>query len=310
MEYRLYKLKFTAGVHFGKGSLTDGEIAIHADTLFSALCLEALKLGGKELLEELVALTRQGELLFSDLFPMIGKCCYLPRPFLYIEPREGKGDSSLKKQYKKMSHVPADGLEDYLKGCFPVGRMEELKQLGTFFMKTSAAISGREETEPYRVKSFHFQENSGLCFILGSVSKAARSLAEELLESLSYSGLGGKRSAGYGRFQLLTAKMPEELERRLTDEKVSVYMLLSAALPRDGELDAALSHASYQLIKRSGFVESDTYAPEYRRKKDLYLLNAGSCFERKFEGDVYDVSSGGSHPVYRYAKPLFLGVST
>ena len=26
------------------------------------------------------------------------------------------------------------------------------------------------------------------------------------------------------------------------------------------------------------------------------------------EGDVYDVSNGGSHPVYRYAKSLFMGV--
>lgn len=25
-------------------------------------------------------------------------------------------------------------------------------------------------------------------------------------------------------------------------------------------------------------------------------------------GDIYDVTNGGSHPVYRYAKPLFMGV--
>lgn len=28
----------------------------------------------------------------------------------------------------------------------------------------------------------------------------------------------------------------------------------------------------------------------------------------EFEGDIYDVTNGGSHPVYRYAKPLFMGV--
>ena len=28
-----------------------------------------------------------------------------------------------------------------------------------------------------------------------------------------------------------------------------------------------------------------------------------------FAGDIYDVSEGGKHPVYRYAKPIFMGVS-
>ena len=47
---------------------------------------------------------------------------------------------------------------------------------------------------------------------------------------------------------------------------------------------------------------------EWRRKKDLYVFNSGSTFTEKFEGDICDVSSGGAHPVYRYAKPLWLGV--
>lgn len=43
MEYKAYKLKFLTGVHFGKGSLDDTSYAFCADTLFSALCIEALK---------------------------------------------------------------------------------------------------------------------------------------------------------------------------------------------------------------------------------------------------------------------------
>ena len=53
---------------------------------------------------------------------------------------------------------------------------------------------------------------------------------------------------------------------------------------------------------------SEFYAEEYRRKRDLYVFAAGSCFKNEFEGDIYDVTNGGSHPVYRYAKPLFMGV--
>ena len=57
------------------------------------------------------------------------------------------------------------------------------------------------------------------------------------------------------------------------------------------------------------FVASSDYAEEWRKKKDLYVFTAGSCFVNCFAGDIYDVSEGGKHPVYRYAKPIFMGVS-
>lgn len=87
-----------------------------------------------------------------------------------------------------------------------------------------------------------------------------------------------------------------------------MHLLLSTALPKEDELSEALDGASYKLIKRSGFVASTEYAPESRKKRDLYVCSAGSCFQHCFKGDIYDVSDGGNHSVYRYAKPLFMGV--
>ena len=69
-------------------------------------------------------------------------------------------------------------------------------------------------------------------------------------------------------------------------------MLLSVALPADDELENALENASYLLEKRSGFVASSDYAEEWRKKKDLYVFTAGSCFVNCFAGDIYDVSEG------------------
>ena len=92
-------------------------------------------------------------------------------------------------------------------------------------------------------------------------------------------------------------------------KKSDRYMLLSVALPADEELENAMENASYLLEKRSGFVASSDYAEEWRKKKDLYVFTAGSCFVNCFAGDIYDVSEGGKHPVYRYAKPIFMGVS-
>lgn len=70
MVYQLYKLEFLNNVHFGKNSLNDAEISFSADTLFSALCIEALKSGE---LKKLYEITQKGELVISDAFPYQGK---------------------------------------------------------------------------------------------------------------------------------------------------------------------------------------------------------------------------------------------
>lgn len=45
MEYAIYKLDFSTGVHFGTGTLNQTEYTLAADQLFSALYIEAVKWG-------------------------------------------------------------------------------------------------------------------------------------------------------------------------------------------------------------------------------------------------------------------------
>ncbi|MEJ7160136.1 type III-A CRISPR-associated RAMP protein Csm4, partial [Staphylococcus caprae] len=45
MATKVFKLSFKTPVHFGKKRLSDGEMTITADTLFSALFIETLQLG-------------------------------------------------------------------------------------------------------------------------------------------------------------------------------------------------------------------------------------------------------------------------
>ena len=85
-------------------------------------------------------------------------------------------------------------------------------------------------------------------------------------------------------------------------------MTLSVSLAQEDEMEEVLQGASYLLEKRSGFVYSETFAAEQRKKKDLYVFSSASCFNRRFRGDIYDVAEGGNHKVYRYAKPLFMGM--
>lgn len=307
MKYRIYKLKFDTGIHFGKKGLTDYDICFHADSMFSALCQEALKTGGQDMLNQLLNLIKEEQVLISDTFPFKGSELYIPKPFIHVENQNKDGDSSVKKKFKKMKYIQIQYLETFMQGEYPVENALKEEQLGCCQVKTSVSIRGMEETDPYSIKYFMFHENCGLYLIVGYECEEAEEFVEELLTSLSYSGIGGKRYAGLGRFTLIKTSTPPQFKERLSKEG-SCYMTLSLALPQNDELEEALTGASYQLVRRSGFVSSDNYSDKYLRKKDIYVFGAGACFKHKFQGDIYDVSSGGRHPVYRYAKPLFLEV--
>ena len=81
------------------------------------------------------------------------------------------------------------------------------------------------------------------------------------------------------------------------------------AVLEEGELDEVIAGADYLTVKRSGWVGSVSYADSMRKKKDIYMLTAGSVFSRRFSGDIFDVSDGGKHPVYRYGKPMLMAIS-
>ena len=303
MNYSIYKFEFLTGVHFGIGMLNETANTFQADQLFSALYIEALKM---QMEEEFLDAVRSGRLLFSDAFPYMGQQYFVPKPMVYVEPVK-KGVSEQKKAYKKLKFLPIDKMDNFLEGTLDPTEID-MKDFGKFRQETQAAVRReKEDTLPYRVGVFYFGEKSGLYILTAWEQEEDKQLLEELLESLSYTGIGGKKFSGLGKFNCIPKKVPEQFMKQL-EKKAGRYMLLSPALPRDEELEEALSGASYQLEKRSGFVASSEYAPEWRRKKDLYVFQAGSCFEKKFEGDIYDVSDGGNHLVYRYAKPLFMRI--
>lgn len=302
MQYSIYKLEFQTGVHFGTGMLNESAYTFQADQLFSALYIEALKMNCEK---ELFDCVKNGKLLFSDAFPYFGQQYMIPKPMLYVEPKV-KGISEQKKKYKKIQFIPVEQLEDFLDGTTDLDG-EIFKGYGTYMQQSMVNVRNNEETLPYRVGTFYFSENCGLYIIVAYESESEKTLAENLLEGLSYTGIGGKKSVGLGKFNLLRGKMSKCMQEHLERDS-NKKILLSVALPRDEELECALNGASYQLSKRSGFVASSDYADEWRKKKELFVSVSGSCFEQLFEGDVYDVSNGGSHPVYRYAKSLFMGV--
>lgn len=309
MEYKIYKLHFKTGVHFGKNSLESTGFTIGADTFFSAMCHEFLK-QGIDRLEWFLEQAFDEKFVISDALPFIGDTYYLPKPMLKIEENGERGNSTLKKAYKKLSYIPADLLDVYLKGHLDVKTESEKlrKELGSNIIRVNADIRGEEETKPYRVGTYYFKEQSGLYIVVGYEDEEILCEIEDCLSAMELSGIGGKRNAGLGKFELQPGTLSEEFYKRLVSKNGKRYMSLSGCLPKEDELESALESASYLLIKRSSFVNSEYYAKEHLRKKDLYILQSGSCFANRFIGDIYDVSDGGNHKVYRYAKPLFLEV--
>ena len=303
MNYKIYKMIFTQGVHFGEHSLEKSEITFQADTLFSALCIEALKI---DKLDELLESVKENNLVFSDAFPYMGQEFFIPKPMKKIEQVIQSEDMTTRKKFKKLEYIQVSLLDKYLKGQYPIDKGSDIKQLGVHTLKTSASIRGNEEALPYRVGIYRFKEENGLYIVVGYDSQEILDLFDELFEMLSLSGIGGKKNSGLGHFDLEIAELPKELNQRLNTK--GEVMTLSVSLPTDKELEVVLDDSRYLLVKRSGFIDSYTYSKEQRRKKDIYLFKSGSCFNKKYQGDIYNVSSGGSHPVYKYAKPLFMGV--
>ncbi|MDY4078071.1 MAG: type III-A CRISPR-associated RAMP protein Csm4 [Clostridium sp.] len=307
MNYIIYRLTFPNGIHLGNKNLEESNFTFFADTLFSALFKELLNFGNETYAKHFYECVKNGDLIFSDGLPFMEDTYYIPKPMLKISSFE---NLKIRKAYKKLKYIPIDLLDDYLEGELDIVEEENIfEEFGVSSSKTSVAIRGQDENKPYRVGIYNFREKNGIYILVGYNKKENIDYFNDVLHSLSYSGLGGKRSSGLGRFTIEKVEdLPDEFKERLNVEG-NTFMTLSVSLPEEKELESVLEGARYNLIKRSGFVSSTNYSNEFQRKKDFYLFEAGSCFKKMFKGNIYDVSAYGTHPVYRYAKGLFLEVS-
>ncbi len=308
MKYSIYKLCFKAPVHFGHGRLSGSVNTFFADTLFSALCKEALELYGDNGAEKMYKLVKDGQLVISDAMPYCGETYYIPKP---IAPIEGTrhSDSSMKKKFKKLKYIPVSDIADYFSGEYePSAALEKLDNLGKSGLRAGVAVNKLEDNTPFNIGTYTFSDNCGLYFIAGTDSDEAADAIDALMDSLSYTGIGGKVSSGFGRFDYRFDDVPENLMQMLENDNSSSYMSLSLSMADEAELEKTVDGATFELIKRSGFVASDTYADNAQKKRDFYCFKGGSCFANRFGGDVFDVSLGGAHPVYRYAVPMFIAI--
>jgi len=289
MNYKIVKLSFEKPVHFGEKRLSDSNIPFKSDSFYSALMIEAVKIGKEN---EFFTAVKNGSVALSDLFPYKEDKFFLPKPNINL-PYEMLTNKTL----KNLKFISLENMPNYILGNFDVEKEAENQTFGEASAMEKISLQG-EESEPYVVGVFRFEKNCGLYFIIQATDTT---LFDQLLCNLQYVGIGGKKASGYGQFSFEYTEN-KTLEKALLS-KGSKKLLLSTAMMQDVP---SLQGARYKLIKRGGIIDSATYSQTLVKKKDIYAFEAGSTFDFTFEGDVFTVGTRGNHEVYRFLKPLFL----
>lgn len=333
MMYYIFTLKFLTPVHFGDtangGGLDKFSIQCSADTLFAALCNEAAN-KGSDAVEKLVKKTAEGKIVFSSLFPYWRTAdddlyFYLPKPLLKLEQDEQQSAKSFEKIKQLATKLKKQKKSTYIRASQINSLLESGSSDRQFAVPEFAAplVAGRvalreEKPLPYYVGSYVFSENSGLYFILGVEHEEEFTLIKELLFSLGYSGIGGKRSSGYGKFELADDKLElsddggdydddTAIALMLYNEKSKYQMCLAPVCPCVDEI-AVVKQGSYKLIKRGGFIASSA-AKDNIKRNSIYMLQEGSCFPERLRGQMLQQTVDGlAHDVYRDGIGMFVGL--
>ena len=330
MAYLLYKLRFPNGIHIGTAfgnTLEETMIGTYSDTFFSAIYNEYMKIYDDN---ELYKISETGDFLVSDLLPFKEKedrttDFYLPKPFINIERKVIKTETTVdRKKVKAINFIPADKLNEYFSFLEKGTKFPEID--GNFgkrqlYTKNKVSLNG-EDTKLYNIEVFKFNKNSGLYFIVKLPEDDKwQEIFENILESLSLTGIGGKKNSGFGQFisedpmffdgtdfDAIESESDAFINRALFT-KSKKFLLLSSYSPKIEEIKKIKeSDNCYQLIKRSGFVNSSLYSEQAEKRKQVYMLSSGSVLNFKPEGKILDLSLHGNHSIYRMGKPIVLGV--
>lgn len=308
MKYLIYKLNFKKGIRIGNERISESKINFTGDILFSGMLNEAARYD-KKLLDRMVENVKSNRLLLSDSFPFIKDELMLPKPMLSIGDEDG--DSQEKKKFKKIEYIPLSYWEDFLDGkSDPDKILEHNEDIGIKQLDIKINYSKKGDHDPYNLEYFRFKSDAGLYFIIGYKDEDLLAEVDELLYNLSFTGIGGKKSIGLGRFEMLNEDLPKKLEDKLNTSRSN--MLLTTSMAREDELRNILDkESSYSLSRKSGYTYSESKKGRGEtpyRKNTLYFFNSGSIFNSRFKGDLYRVDNGFIHPIYRYSKPLWLEV--
>lgn len=281
----------------GINSLDTSNEIIHSETLFSALFIEAIKLNCKESFFEFY---ENNDFKLSSCFPYVGETYYLPKPIIKMDVDKSLSDRKLAKNLK---FVPANRYNSFINGNETIDSNFPNPRVSNTVSEHVEILSG--ESTPYHIASTAFEKDGGLYFILSYSDVSVPALFKKLLESLQYTGIGGKRQIGFGSFTCTRNDIPEDLLRLLNCKSPEYYITLGSYYPRD--LDILDDDSYYLIVSKGGYSDVSNGSP--KRKKRGFVFQEGSSFRKYCTGILDNVSLNSDKVVYRYLNPVFIGVN-
>lgn len=301
----IIELEFENLVHFGTHSvgisLEKSSFTAGSNTIYSALVIEFIRLFGEGKLEDFIKNFKQN-IRISNLLPYNKEdetsTYYIPKPKKILTKKNIDRDKE--KEIKKIKYIPINEIENYL-DCEYNENTIFAKEVLIDKNKTRRSNTN-EENELYTVSGYKFYGGKGLYFILEYKEDKDIEVIKTLINSLQYTGIGGKKSTGYGRFTYsIIEKVPEEFEK--PKENNGVILLSNLLLTKKNANE--ISNGYYSIIKYNGY--SNFRNNTNFRKKDTYLIEEGSCFEKEIEGEIIDVGYE-SAPSYLYGLGIYITI--
>ncbi len=352
-HFKTYHLKPPPGqttlcFHFGRQGIGMEEASetLGSDSLFAALVTQALlvdaEMSGQALLCAFNDEGSQPPFLLSSLFPRIGNLILLPRPALKLPLFDEALRASIGKGFKKLRYLSPQLFADVCAGR-PFSHKPIIMQAGKVWVSHAELPNAQDApiwtidaiphvtvdrvdstSAYYEVGRVTYAAGAGLGLLVQFNTEDAQATFEHLLTLLGESGLGGRRSSGFGGFSWEHG--PDlVLDLGPTGERV---LLLSRYVPTDAELPGLRSErAAYQLINVGGWLYS-IGVPAQRRQR-IRMIAEGSLIDsgaigRHPRGRLVDVcpdyskskrphpifqkGRGATHPVYRSGLALSLAI--
>ncbi|HOV73301.1 MAG TPA: type III-A CRISPR-associated RAMP protein Csm4 [Candidatus Hydrogenedentes bacterium] len=297
---------------------------IHSDTLHGALMTVAA-VGGSPWLDE------APRLRVSSLFPCWKNIHFYPKPFLPVpgvrDPKQsGEEDDKGRKQWKSIRLVSEGLLAAWLRGDPSVPEQTEVlgsglaalkpemdgkpRPLNAFLVRDLAPAVTVDRcaagATPYDRHGLRLNTEEGVgAWFLVELPPERKDSFLELAALLGTYGLGGERTVGYGRFNVLGM---EELPTNSVLERTNganAVLTLSLYHPTRAEIAAGVLEgiAAYDCTLRGGWIHGT--AGSDRPKRALRMCLEGSVFPALNgvppNGDVIDVRPVGfdKHPIWR-----------
>jgi CRISPR type III-A-associated RAMP protein Csm4 len=318
MPARLFKLRPSGPWRPGPNSGARDRVdrVCHSDTLYSAVSSAMLRLGWGEEWFEATARSESPAVRLSSLFPWQHDSLLAPAPANLWPPQ---GTSKLRASAARF--IPA-----FLTGLLASGQPFQEEHWDVDALSECLLRRGRGGTGPFRIAlrshasvdrleqgqiqlhqaaCLEFEDNAGLWCAAECADDGWADRLEGALRLLGDSGIGGKRSLGWGHFEIASVRRGD-LATLVLGSKFSpdpsaetAHWILSLVSP--GGSDAIdWTRGSYELLERGGRVESE--AEWGSRKKSVRMIREGSVLfaPEAPKGAARDVAPEGfPHPVYR-----------